>query len=188
MTKNIFAAAALIALASSVAVAQTDFGSPLGAGGGVGGSIAPLGVPGGNGPGGTAGNSGVNAGGLNTARGAFLAATGGGVTVQNPGGGTVTVPQAAAQALGGVLGGNPNAGQVQALNQAFGGSAAGNALTNALQSFGASPSFNNLVTAIQAYNTAITTLPAGGQPTPALLAARQALAAASGRGAEPARP
>lgn len=179
-TKQILAALALVASASSMAVAQTDFGSPIGAGAGLGAAVAPLGVPGGNGPGGTAGLSGNGAQGLANARAAFMNATGGGATVQNPAGGTVTVPQAAAQALGGVLGGSPTAAQVSTLTAALGvsGSAAG-VLVQALQTFGGNASVPNLARAISAFNAAVDATPAGSNPSPALLAVRQALAAAA---------
>jgi hypothetical protein len=178
-TKQILAALALVASASSIAVAQTDFGSPIGAGAGLGAAVAPLGVPGGNGPGGTAGLSGNGAQGLANARAAFMNATGGGATVQNPAGGTVTVPQAAAQALGGVLGGNPTAAQVSTLTSALNAGSASAPLVQALQALGGNASTANLGRAIAAFNAAVDATPAGANPSPALLAVRQALAAAS---------
>ena len=141
-SKKVLAALALVAMSSTVALAQSDFGSPLGAGAGMGGSVAPLGIPGG-GPGGVApggGLTGPGAAGLANARSSFLNATGGGVSVSNPSGGTVTVPQAAARALGAVLGGAPTSAQVNALTTALTGlpaSSAG-ALVRALSAFGAS--------------------------------------------------
>lgn len=177
MTKKIFAAVALVALASSAAMAQTDFGSPTGAGGGATGSIATSGIPGRSV--GAVSSGGVNTGGLGAARGQFIAATGGSsVTIANPAGGNVVVPPAAAQALAGVLGGSPSAADVSGLNQGFGGTAAGNALVTTLQSLGASPSPAQVRGAILAYNAAIRALPAGSVPGPALLAARHVIASA----------
>lgn len=177
MTKKIFAAVALVALASSAALAQTDFGSPVGGGAGVGGSIAPLGIPG-RSVGATM-SGGVNTGGLGAARGAFISATGGSsVTIANPAGGNVVVPPAAAQALAGVLGGSPSAADVAGLNQGFGGTAAGNTLVTTLQSLGANPTPAQVRSAILAYNAAVRALPAGTVPGPALLAARHVIASA----------
>lgn len=178
MTKKILAAAALVALASSAAVAQTDFGSPLGAGAGIGGSVAPLGVPGGV-PGG--GPTGAGMAGLANARAAMMNAGSNGISVPNPAGGNVTVPQAAAQALAAVLGGNPTAAQRSALVTALSPvpASSANALVSALVLLGASPSAANLGGAIGSYNGAVDAIPAGQNPPPALLAVRQALAAAS---------
>lgn len=179
MTKKILAAAALVALASSAAVAQTDFGSPIGAGAGMGGAVAPLGVPGGAGGGGAM--SGAGAAGLANARAAMMNAGSNGVSVPNPAGGNVTVPQAAAQALGAVLGGNPTAAQRSAVLSALSPvpASAANALTGALQALGANPSGANLGRAIAAFNAAIDALPAGQNPPAALLGARLALSQAS---------
>ncbi|MEX2181696.1 MAG: hypothetical protein WD771_06605 [Gemmatimonadaceae bacterium] len=184
-SKQFLAALALVALGSTVAVAQTDFGSPIGSGGGLGGSVAPLGVPNAeNMPGGASrALSGPAAAGLATARASLMNAGTGGVTVTNPAGGTVTVPQAAARGLGAVLGGNPTPAQVSAFTSALTGVPAGSstALTNALRAFGANANFNTLTAAVRAYNAAIDALPAGATPPPALLAVRNALAAASRR-------
>jgi hypothetical protein len=180
MTKNFFAAAALVALASSAAIAQTDFGSPVGAGAGVGGSIAPLGIPGRNV--GAASSGGINTAGLGAARATFIGATGGSsVTIPSPAGGNVVVPPAAAQALAGVLGGSPSAADVAALNQGFGSTPAGSALITSLQSLGTSPSPAQVRTAILAYNAAVRALPAGVVPGPALLAARHLIVSAVAR-------
>ena len=177
MTKNFFAAAALVVLASSAAIAQTDFGSPTGAGGGATGSIATSGIPGRSV--GTVMSGGVNTAGLGAARGAFISATGGSsVTVSNPAGGNVVVPPAAAQALAGVLGGSPSTADVAGLNQGFGGTAAGAQLVTALTTLGANPTSAQVRGAIQAYNAAVRALPAGVVPGPALLAARSVIAAA----------
>ena len=184
-SKKVLAALALVAMSAAVAVAQSDFGSPLGAGAGVGGSVAPLGLPGG-GPGAGApgaGLSGAGAQGLANARAAFLNATGGGATVANPSGGTVVVPQAAARALAGVLGGTPTADQTSAVTTALApvpASSAG-ALVRALAALGANANHGTLTAAVAAYNAAVDALPAGATPSPALLAARSALAAASRR-------
>jgi len=175
-------ALALVAGSATAAVAQTDGGSPLGAGGGVTGSVAPLGVPGGGATGG-GGNaiSGAGSQGLAQARSAFLSATGAGATVTNPAGGTVTVPVAAAQALGGVLGGTPTPAQVTALTNALPGipANASGPLVRALAAFGASANTGTLTTAVQAFNAAVNALPAGAPIPPALLAIRSALAQAS---------
>lgn len=176
MTKKIFAALALVALASSAALAQTDFGSPVGAGAGLGGTMG-MGIPGRNV--GTVMSGGVNTTGLGAARGAFIGATGGSsVTIVNPAGGNVVVPPAAAQALAGVLGGNPTAANVAGLNEGFGNTAAGGVLVTALQALGATPTSAQVRSAIRAYNAAVRALPAGQVPGPALLAARHVIASA----------
>ncbi len=175
MTNKTLFAAALLAVASSVATAQTDFGSPIGAGGGLGGAVAPLGVPSvGNMPGSPASAS----AGLGSARSAFVAATGAGPTVANPAGGTVAVPPAIAQAVGAVLGGGATPAQVNAANAAFGGTPAAAALTQALQTLGGSGGMNysNVSNAVAAYNAAVDALPPGQAPGPGLLAARSVLA------------
>lgn len=161
--KNVLSALALVAALASSAVAQSSEGSgPGGLGGGLGGSLG-LGVPGGVGGG----------GGLGGASG-FLNATGS-VSVNNPAGGTVTISQATAQALGAVLSGSSTAEQRQALATEIG--AGGPALVEALVALGSNPSGATRVAAVNAYNAAVDALPAGATPTPALLAARQALAA-----------
>jgi hypothetical protein len=175
--KKLAAAVALVAVASSVASAQTDFGSPIGAGGGVGGAVAPLGVPSGNG-GGT--RSGVSPTNLNTARSEFVGATGG-VTVPNPAGGSVIVPQPAAAALGGVLTGAPSAAQQTTLTAALGGGVTAGALTSALQAMGSSPTLATVQNAVTAFNALINSLPAGETPSATVLAARMAIAAAMGQ-------
>lgn len=179
--KQLFGAAALVAVTTVVASAQTDFGSPLGAGAGLGGSVAPFGVPGAAGGGTARGLTGPGATGLNNARAAFANAGSNGVSVMNPAGGNVNLPQAAAQALGAVLGGTATPAQVTAFANALSGVPAGaaTALANALQAFGSSPNGATLSRAIAAYNAAIDALPAGSNPPPALLAVRQALFAAS---------
>lgn len=173
--KQILGATALVAVTSVVAAAQTDFGSPLGAGAGVGGAVAPFGVPGAAGAGTAGGLSGGGAIGLNNARATFANAGSNGVTVTNPAGGNVNLPQAAAQALGAALGGSASPAQVTALTNA--GVPAG--LVTALAALGSNPSMGALTRAITAYNAAIDALPAGATPSPALLAVRQALFAAS---------
>jgi hypothetical protein len=159
--KNVLSALALVAALASSAVAQSSEGSgPGGLGGGLGGSIG-LGVPGGVG------------GGLGGASG-FLNATGS-VSVSNPAGGTVTISQAIAQALGAVLNNSSTAEQRAALAAAIGNG--GPALVEALVALGSNPSSATLVAAVNAFNAAVDALPAGATPTPALLAARQVLAA-----------
>ncbi len=160
--KNVLSALALVAALASSAVAQSSEGSgPGGLGGGLGGSIG-LGVP---------GNTGGGAGG---AAGAFLNASGS-VSVNNPAGGSVSISQATAQALGAVLSNSSTAAQRQALATEIG--AGGPALVEALVAFGSNFSSATLVAAVNAYNAAVAALPAGATPTPALLAARQVLAA-----------
>jgi ABC-type branched-subunit amino acid transport system substrate-binding protein len=168
--KKIAIAAALVAVVSSVASAQTDFGSPLGSGGGVGGAVAPF-LPAGT----NAAAGGVSFG---AARTAFVNATAAGVVVNNPvGGGTVTVPQAAAQALGGVLGGNPTAAQQSTLTAALGGGTVAGALVQALQNMGSSPSFTTISQAVSAFNALINSLPSGSTPSATVVAARNAISA-----------
>lgn len=158
--KNVLSALALVAALASSAVAQSSEGSgPGGLGGGLGGSLG-LGVPGGGG------------GGLGGASG-FRNATGS-VSVNSPAGGSVTIARATAQALGAVLSNSSTAAQRQALATEFG--AGGPALVEALVALGSNPSSATLVAAVNAYNAAVDALPAGATPTPALLAARQALA------------
>jgi hypothetical protein len=175
-------ALALVAASATAAVAQTDGGSPIGAGAGVTGSVAPLGVPGGNTPG-QSGNalSGAGAQGIANARAAFLNASNNGASVPNPAGGNVTVPQAAAQALGGVLGGSPTPAQITAVTNALTGVPAGASgpLVRALAAFGSSANIGTLTTAVNAFNAAVNALPAGAAVPPALLAIRSALAQAS---------
>lgn len=164
--KNVLSALALVAALASSAVAQSSEGSgPGGLGGGLGGSIG-LGVPGN-----TGGSAGGGAGG---AAGAFLNASGS-VSVNNPAGGSVSISQATAQALGAVLSNSSTAAQRQALATEIG--AGGPALVEALVALGSNPSSATLVAAVNAYNAAVDALPAGATPTPALLAARQVLAA-----------
>lgn len=179
MTKNLLAALALTAAVSTVGFAQTDFGSALGAGAGVGGAVAPLGMPGGDA--GVRGLSGAGSQGLANARAAFMNVTSAGRSVSNPAGGTVNLSQAAAQALGAVLGGSPSAAQSSALATALSPVPAGaaNTLVAALTALGGSGSFGDLVSAVQAFNAAIDAMPAGANPSPAMLAAREALFAAA---------
>lgn len=181
-SSKVLAALALVAMSATIVLAQpTDAGSPMGAGAGLGASVAPLGLPGGGGgaPGGAL--SGIGSQGFANSRAAFMNSTSAGVSVANPAGGTVTVPQAAAQALGGVLGGSPTPAQTTALTNALTGvpaSSAG-ALVRAMTAFGANANFGSLSTAVAAFNAAVNALPAGAAVPPALLAVRQALAAAS---------
>jgi hypothetical protein len=189
MTKisKILSALALVAMSAPVVLAQTgtDGGSPIGGGAGLGASVAPLGMPGGVGPGGGGGNalSGTGASGLASARGAFMNAGAAGLTIANPMGGTVTVPQAQAQALGGVLGGNPSAAQTSTLTTALAGIPAGQAgnLVRALAAFGGNSNHGTLTAATAAFNAAVNALPANAPVPPGLVAIRQALAAAAQR-------
>lgn len=178
--KKIFAALALVAASSSLAMAQTDFGSPIGAGGGLGGTIAPF-VPGLAGSGTAPGLTGNGATGLNNARNAFGNAGGPNASVVNPAGGNVNVPTNVVQALAGVLGGAPTPAQISTVTNSMAGvpGATSSALVTALQTLGATPNYPNLVRAVEAYNAAIDALPAGTNPPPALLAVRSALFQAS---------
>jgi len=188
--KKLFAALALVAVGSTVAMAQTDFGSPIGAGAGVGGAVAPFL------PGARAAGRGAAARPLGAGLGGRIAAVGGilsnspaaGVLVVNPAGGNVVLSQNIAQALGAVLGGSPTAAQTSTVSAGLAGvpSGASQALLTALQTFGTSGTRGNYVAAINAYNAAVAAVPAvpGGQPMPpALLAIRAALAGAVPRGA-----
>lgn len=179
--KKIFAALALVAASASLAMAQTDFGSPIGAGSGLGATISPF-VPGVAGAGTAPGLSGNGAAGLNNARNAFGNASGANVSVSNPAGGNVNVPTNIAQALSGVLGGAPTPAQVATVTNSMAGvpAAASSALVSALRTLGATPNYPNLVRAVQAYNAAVEALPAGTNPPAALLAVRSALLQASG--------
>lgn len=164
--KNVLSALALVAALASSAVAQSSEGSgPGGLGGGLGGSIG-LGVP---------GNTGGVPLGWWRRWSAFLNASGS-VSVNNPAGGSVSISQATAQALGAVLSSRSTAAQRQALATEIG--AGGPALVEALVAFGSNPSSATLVAAVNAYNAAVDALPAGATPTPALLAARQVVLAA----------
>lgn len=170
-TRVLMAAALLLGLGSTASFAQTDFGSPVGAGGGLGASVAPLGV------GGVIRSAAFAPAGFSNARAAFVNATGGGAQVNSPAGGTVTVPTPAAQALGAVLSGSATPAQLQTLNAALGGGTTNGALVSALQALGASPSAAALNNAITAYNTAIRATPAGQTPSATMVAVRSVLAA-----------
>lgn len=169
--KQLFAAFALVAAASTLAVAQSDYGSPLGAGAGLGGSVAPNGVPG-------AGSAIPQRArdGWETSKNNFANAPALGARVLNPAGGNVNLPQNVARALGAVLGGGGSAGDRGVVAQAAGGN---NALVEAVANLGANPTMNNLRRAVSLYNAAIDAVPAGQAPSAALLAIRQALFAAS---------
>jgi hypothetical protein len=176
--KKIFAALALVAVSSSQVMAQTDFGSPIGAGAGLGGTVAPFSV-------GTSGSvvglSSNGATGLNSARSAFANATGASLVVSNPAGGNVNVPTNLVQALAAVLRGSPTASQFSTVVNSLEGvpGTLATALVRALQTLGAAPNFPNLVRAVQAYNVAIDALPSGANPSPGLIAIRSALSQAS---------
>lgn len=185
MIKNSsIAAALLIAVASSAAVAQgsSDAGGVGGAGSAVGSAMAPVGLPGNVSAGGPqyAASQATTA----NARAAFLNATGA-VPVSSPAGGTVSMSQSDARALGALLQGG---GSSPAVEAAFGGTPQGAALARALSTMGSDPYNVNVNNAIVAYNAAIVALPAGATPSPMMLAARQTLvqitaarAAAAGR-------
>jgi len=177
---KLFAALALVVIGSSAAMAQTDFGSPIGAGSGVGGSIAPrLPMSGGDGSG-AAGNP------LGTGLAQRVAEVGAilrgslttGTIVVSPAGGTVVLTQSIAQALGGVLGGSGTSAQISTL----GGAGVPAALISAIQTFASSGTRGSYVAAIDAYNVAVDALPRGAIVPPALLAIRAALAGAGNRG------
>lgn len=143
--KNVLSALALVAALATTAAAQ---GSEGGGPGGLGGGL----------------------GGAS----ALLNASGN-VSIINPAGGSVTISQAIAQALGAVLSNSSTPEQRAALATAIG--AGGQGLVNALVALAGNPSSATLVNAVNAYNSAVDGVPAGGTPAPALLAARQALAA-----------
>jgi len=170
--RALMAAAVLLGICSMSSQAQTDFGSPVGAGGGLGASVAPLGV------GGSAARSGYLAFAtrFGNARSTFLNATGAGVQVPSPAGGTVAVPTPAAQALGAVLSWSATAAQLQTLNAALGGGVVNGALVSALQALVAEPSGKSLVAAREAYNAAIRATPAGQTPSATIIAVRGLLA------------
>lgn len=161
--KKILFAAAVVAVASSTASAQTDNPNP-GTGPALGGSVAPLGVPG-AGFSGLAGTAGV------------FASASGGLTVPNPGtGADVFVPGNVATAIGGLLGGSPSPDQRSTAREAFGGTAAAGALVDALVAMGSNANASTVTAAVTAYNAAVQALPAGQNPGPGLLAARSVLA------------
>lgn len=174
---KIFAALAFLAVGSSAVSAQTDFGSPIGAGGGLGGTIAPF-LPMGSG---TAGLSENGSAGLNNIRNAFRSASGATYRVTNPAGGTVDVPSEVIQALAAVLAGNPTPAQVAIVTNSLTGvpATAASTLVASLQTFGGASDLANLRRAITAYNAAIDALSAGVNPPPALSAIRLALFEAS---------
>ena len=178
--KKIFAALALVAASSTVATAQTDFGSPIGAGGGLGGTIAPF-VPGLAGSGSAPGLTGNGAAGLNNARNAFANAGGPNLRITNPGGGNINVPTNIVQALAAVLAGTPTSTQSSIVSNGLTGvpSAVSASLVTALTALGATPNFPNLVRAVSAYNAAVDALPAGAELPPTLAAIRLALFQAS---------
>lgn len=179
-----------LALGAVSAQAQTpgagsDVTGPGGGGGGITGAVAPVGLPaaGGNAaviP--TAPSAPVNAAVSGAATSLGTAPPGGSISVPNPAGGTVSVPQATGSLISAVLA-TGSAGSVAALSTALtaSGVASGQAtaLADALGQMGTSPSFANVVSAVQAYNAAIAATPAGQTPSPAILAIRAVLVAAS---------
>lgn len=168
--KKLLGAAALVAASSTMLAAQSDFGSPTGAGAGLGGAVAPY-LP----------MTGAAAGAIaNTPAVSNLANAGaGGATVPNPAGGTVNVPQAVAQGIAAMLTGTATAGQVASVQGALGitGAAATN-LMSALQAMGAQGNHGALVRATAAFNQAIRA--SSGTPSPAMLAIRSTLASMAG--------
>ena len=176
-TKHILAAFALVAASSTALVAQgSDFGSPLGAGAGVVGSVTSLGrgpvarpftsIP-------------VSPRGIG-AFGAFrstLTSASGRTLIISTRGGNAPLPANVAQALGAVAGGAPTPTQLSTYTGALTGVPAGaaSALATALQTLGANPTFANVVAATNAYNAAVDGLPAGAPMPPALAATRFAL-------------
>lgn len=159
--KKIFLASALVATVSSVAAAQTDFGSPMGAGAGLGASTAPRGIPNLQ---------------FSPARALFFQVIAD-VQIANPAGGVVTVPMPAAQALGAALMGNGSATTAETLTQALGGGPNANSAVNAFIAWAGNQTFPSLVSAVQAYNTYVT---GNNSPPPAALAIRLILADAMG--------
>lgn len=182
--KTLFTALAFLAIGSTVATAQTDFGSPIGAGAGMGGATAPF-LPRGiimSGGGGAAANQvppGIAAR-IAGVRGILSGSPSSGVRVASPAGGTVVLSQSISQALGGVLGGSPTAAQTSALSAGLAGVPAGAVATlmTALQVFGSSGTMGSRSAAASAYNAAVDAVPAGQPIPPALLAIRAALAGA----------
>ncbi|MBX3172985.1 MAG: hypothetical protein KF709_01095 [Gemmatimonadaceae bacterium] len=167
---------AAVLAAPALVPAQSDFGSPTGAGGGVTAALAPY-VPS-TGRGNALSPSGSQA--LGGAIVSFAGAPSDGVSIINPAGGVLNLPQSAAQALGAVLGGQPTAAQSAALNSALGPvpAAQATALSSALAALGGGPNVSTARAAVAAYNAAVRGLPAGANPPPALLAARFAIAQA----------
>lgn len=175
ITRKIFSAAAFVAVASSAVQAQTDFGSPVGAGGGLGASVAPLGVP-------RVLSGSVVGASVGLRAGEFVRSPAGGTAVRSPAGGTVTVPQAAAQALGAVMTGSASPAQLQTLNAALGGGTTNGALVSALQAFAAnSRDAGARNAAVNAYNAAIRATPSGQTPTATMVAVRSLLAGTGAR-------
>lgn len=175
-TIRTFVATAIVAVLSSPALAQTDFGSPVGAGGGLGAAVAPLGLRANSGARAAVGPAARAAASINSARARFVNATGGGVPEASPAGGTVTVPAPAAQALGAVLSGSASPAQLQTLSAALGGGTRAGALITALQAFVANSSNDSYATAVMRLNTVIRATPPGQVPSATLVAVRNLLA------------
>lgn len=179
---KIVSAFALVAVASTSAMAQTDFGSPIGAGSGVGGAIAPH-LP---------GNDIRNPAARNAARplppgirdriagvrSTLANSPTAGIRVVSPAGGTVVLSQSISQALAGVLSGSPTPAQLSAVIAA----GVPSSVATALQAYGTTLTRGAHGAAVNAYNAAIDALPAGQQASPALLAVRAFLAGAGQRG------
>ena len=177
--KNILSALAMVAISSSLATAQTDFGGGTGAGAGAGGAFAPF-SPGLRGFGGAPGLVGNGTAGLRASRSAFANASLP-VRMVSPNGGNATLSAAFLNAVAGVMGGSPTAAQTATVTNALVGvpASAASALVAALQVLGATPSHASLSRAISAYNAAIDALPIGTTPPAALAAIRFALFGAS---------
>lgn len=168
--KKILGAVALVAVSSTAVLAQSDFGSPMGAGAGLGGSISPY-LP----------LRGASGGAIATtpAVSALANAGSGGATVENPAGGTVNVPQAVAQGIAAMLAGDATPAQVASVQGALGVTGpAASSLISMLQGMGSGRSGVALIRATAAYNAAI--MAGSGTPTPAMLAIRSALASMAG--------
>ena len=159
VVRSSVAAVALVAGGTIVAEAQflTDAGSPLGGGGGASGSVVNY----------------VGGGGLSNARFNFLSAFGrsGNGNAPNPAtGGSVSVPQAIADAIRAAADGTP--GAANGLAAALGGSAQAGAAANAFAAFVSSPTPASLIAAITAYNALVEAAPEGDA---GVLALREAI-------------
>lgn len=144
---------AAVLAAPALVPAQSDFGSPTGAGGGVTAALAPY-VPS------TGRGNALSPSGSQATGGAivsFAGAPSDGVSIINPAGGVLNLPQSAAQALGAVLGGQPTAAQSAALNSALGPvpAAQATALSSALAALGGGPNVSTARAAVAAYNAAV---------------------------------
>ncbi|MFZ9898100.1 MAG: hypothetical protein ACO3F5_01525 [Gemmatimonadaceae bacterium] len=100
----------------------------------------------------------------------------------------MAVPQATGSLISAVLA-TGSTGSVSALSTSLTASGLSSgqatALAEALGQMGTSPSFENVVSAVQAYNAAVAATPPGQTPSPAVLAIRAVLVAASAAAAAP---